>query len=228
MYGNHAPRSKRTKITPEEMKVVNIKRRERDLRRLIALNFEEGDCYYTLTYRKGERYSIDEAKKQVKRLISNLRYQYRKRKLQLKWIWTWGITKTGKPHHHLIINFYKDIPYAEVLRKYWPYGKAMNEYMYEDGDFEQLAAYFIKHKDERKDVEEGQDPSYRSSKNLKRPKPKVVKIIREEKLAKPPRVPKGFELNMREEDQGVTRGGYRYQFYTLIRLDDKKQKRKKE
>lgn len=225
MFGNHAPRAKRIKITPEEMKIVNTKRRERHLRRLIALNFDKGDCYYTFTYRKGERYPPEEAKKHIEKFINNLRYQYRKRGLKLKWIWTWGVTKTGKPHHHLIINFHKDIPYADVIRKHWPYGKVTNEYLYEDGDFEQLASYFIKHKDERKDAEEGQEPSYRSSKNLKRPKPRVVKKIKEKILTRPPRVPKGFELKMKEEDQGVTAAGYRYQFYTLVRIEDKKRKR---
>ena len=224
MYGNHAPRIKRWKVTPEDMKIVNTRRREKGLRRLIDLNFEKGDCYYTFTYRKGERYSLKDAKKHIRKMIERLRYQYKKRKKQLKWIWTWGVTKTGKPHHHMIINFVKDIPYADVIRKYFPYGKVVNEWMYEEGNFEKLAEYIIKHKDERKDAEEGQTPSYCSSRNLKRPRPKVIKKIKEEKLTKPPRIPKGFELHMKEGDQGVTGGGYRYRFYTLIRIEDKKRR----
>lgn len=228
MWGNHNKRMKRWKMTPENMKMVNLKRREKELRRLIDLNFKEGDCYYTFTYRRGERYSLEEAKKQIKKFIDRLRYQYKKRKKQFKWIWTWGVTKAGKPHHHMIINYEEDIPYAEVIRKYFPFGKVVNEYLYQEGNFEQLANYIIKHKDERKDEGEGQEPSYRCSRNLERPKAKITRI-KEKKLLKNPYIPRGFELMMKEEDQGMTGEGYRYRYYTLVRIPpDKKQKGKRE
>lgn len=231
MYGNHAPRLPRWKPTPEEMRKLNIKYRGKKLRRLIDLNFTEGDCYYTWTYARGERYSLEESKKHIERVIDRFRYQYKKRKIPFKWFWTWGVTSTGKPHHHIILNFHEDIPYSKVIRKYFPYGKVVNEWMYQEGNFERLAEYFVKHKDEREEakVQKGQEPTYRSSRNLIKPKARS-KIIRESKLNKKPYIPKGFILNMREDDQGVTKDGYRYRFYVLERIPerDSKQRRKKE
>lgn len=216
MYGNHLKRVPKWKMTTEQVEEINRRRAAKGLRRIILLNFEERDLYLTFTYKKGERYSPEEAVKILNRFMDRLGYQYKKRGIPFKWIKTTGLTKTGKAHHHVIINRVEGIPYDKVIRKYFPYGRVRFEHLYEEGNYKQLADYLVKHKKETKErKKEGEKVgalSYSTSRNLKRSNPKPIEI-KEKKLRKPPRIPKGFELTNLEE--GVTEDGYLYRYYNL-------------
>lgn len=216
MYGNHDTRLPRWKMTSEQVEIINRRRAAKGLRRLILLNFSPGDLYLTFTYRKGVRVTPEEAVKILDRFMRRLKYQYNKRGQPFKWIKTTGLTSTGKAHHHVIMNRVEGVPYDKVIAKYFPYGRVCTEYLYEDGEYKQLADYFIKHKKEtaerKKPDEKVGALGYSCSKNLKRSNPKPL-VIREAKIKRQPRVPRGYDLEDIEE--GSTKDGYLYRYYTL-------------
>ena len=79
-------RQKRRKATKEEIARHNQWKRERDVRRLIKWNFTQNDYWMTITYKKGERPSAEEMKKDMEILIRKVRAQYRKAGKELKYI----------------------------------------------------------------------------------------------------------------------------------------------
>ena len=216
MYGNHESRLPRWKMTTEQVEKINRRRAAKGLRRLILLNFSPGDLYMTFTYRRGERFTPEESMKILNRVMDRLKYQYQKRGQPFKWIKTTGLTSTGKAHHHVIINRVEGVTYDKVIEKYFPYGRVVMEYLYEEGDYKQLADYFVKHKKETAERKQEKDKvgvlSYSCSRNLKRSNPKPV-VIREQKLQKQPKVPRGYDLA--DVEEGCTRDGYLYRYYTL-------------
>lgn len=143
MYGNHDTRLPRWKMTSEQVEIINRRRAAKGLRRLILLNFSPGDLYLTFTYRKGVRVTPEEAVKILNRFMERLKYQYNKRGQPFKWIKTTGLTSTGKAHHHVIMNRVEGVPYDKVIAKYFPYGRVCTEYLYEDGEYKQLAESFV-------------------------------------------------------------------------------------
>lgn len=216
MYGNHESRMPRWRMTTDQVEKINRRRAAKGLRRLILLNFSPGDMYLTFTYRRGERYTPEEAVQILKRFMDRLKYQYQKKGKPFKWIKTTGLTATGKAHHHVILNRVDGIPYDKIIEKYFPYGRVVTEYLYEDGEYQQLADYFVKHKKETQERGKGDEKigalGYSCSRNLKRSNPKPV-VIREQKIRKPPRIPAGYDLS--KEEAGCTRDGYMYRYYTL-------------
>jgi len=66
------------KPTPEEMKKINQMNAERTLRLKINANFGVDDPFITLTYRKDERPTPAQAKKNIKKLIDSLRKEFKK------------------------------------------------------------------------------------------------------------------------------------------------------
>ena len=224
MWGNHNKRMPRWRLTPEKMEELNMKRSARNLWRTIRLNFEAGDLYMTFTYRRGERCGPETAKKQLNRFMDRTGYQYKKRGIPFKWIKTTGITENGAIHHHVIMNRVDGIPYHELINKYFPYGRVHTEYLYEQGDYKALAEYFVKHKKENEQIDEKCGVlGYSCSRNLKRSNPKPVPI-KESKLRRLPRIPRGF--NLIECEEGVTEDGYLYRYYILERKGKKEKSRK--
>lgn len=68
----------REKPTVEEMEKVNQMNAERTLRLKINANFGVDDPFITLTYRKNERPTPKQAKKNIKKVIDSLRKEFRK------------------------------------------------------------------------------------------------------------------------------------------------------
>ncbi len=97
-------REKKRKPTKEEITKQNQWKRERDVRRLIKWNFTQNDYWMTITYKKGERPSTEEMKKDMEILIRKVRAQYRKAGKELKYICRMGIGKRGGPHMHILVN----------------------------------------------------------------------------------------------------------------------------
>lgn len=97
-------REEKRKATPEEIAKQNQWRRQRDVRRLIKWNFSPGDYWMTLTYKKGERPTWEQMKKDLAKLIRKLRAKYKKNGWGLKYIYRLAIGKKGGPHVHLLVN----------------------------------------------------------------------------------------------------------------------------
>ena len=219
-------RIKRKRPTPEDMARQNQWKRVRDLRRLIKWNFrEKKDYWVTLTYRKGDRPSWEQMKKDLAELIGKLRKAYRAAGEELKYIYRLGIGKKGGPHVHIILN---RISGAEtgtdmMLAEFWSKGHANIRSMYEEGGYADLAEYIAKPLEE---WEPEGIKRYTPSRNLVRKEPEPPELILRRSLAdrhgnmKEPKPPKGYYVDRSSIRMGrnpVT--GYFYRHYTLVKLD---------
>ena len=160
-------REEKRKKTPEEMERANLRNRVKNLQRLILANFEEGDFHLVLKYKEAPA-TYAEAKKDLQRFLASMRRACKKEGYEFKYI---GVTERGKRkavlHHHLIIE---DRPgMKELVRRYWKGHCAWHD-LYEDGDFENLAAYIVK----KETKEENEGTTYTRSRNLRIPKVKKV------------------------------------------------------
>ena len=221
MLGNHNSRNGKNDITTEEVKKVNQRRAAKKLRRLIDANFEPGDIYLTLTYRKDHKRTLAEAKKDLNKFMNKLKYRYTKRGKLFKWIKTTGIRKRGAAHHHVVLNNIEDINYMKELSKLWPFGSVNIKPLYEEGRYIELAEYIVKHKQENEEkLGENQinERAYSCSRNLRHPRVKR-KIIQEKTILRAPKVATGYRLEMIEgKDTGTsTQSGYHYRYFRLVR-----------
>lgn len=177
----YLPRRGREHLTGEEKRVINLNNARRQLARRINANFTDADVFVRLSYkRKGierERAIADR-----RRFLRRLKYYVRAHGLpELKYI---AVTEaeTGKPHHHLVINF-TDL---NVLRELWQEGGIYSIYLY-DSEYEGLARYITK---ETVRLERGK--RWSMSRNLKKPEVDVRELKKQPRSC--PRIPKGHVL----------------------------------
>lgn len=212
------PRGEKKKKTPEEMAKQNLWRKKRDLRRLIELNFGEGDWHVVLTCNKELRPSVEEAPKVIRQFRDKLARAYKKKGWDLKYIITCETGKRGAVHWHMIINDRSDDTdsTARMVRKLWARGRPYFTALDESGDYSRLADYIIKEYEKRKaDQETIEKLSYMSSRNLL--KPVVKKEKKDARAWRPePRVPRGWELIPESLINGLNKfTGWPYQKYTI-------------
>ena len=211
-------RRKKKEPTPEDVKKQNDKRKARRLQMLILRNFMEGDWYLTLTYRKEERpESIEEAKKQRKKFIRDLRKQYRKAGHELKYIIVTERGERGACHHHIIIQDITDgsMNVKKAVMDCWKYGGKHFEPLYEDGNYERLAEYISK--TATKEEQKG-GRTFARSQNLIVPEPKVEKI-HAGRWAWNPKAPVGWYIVKDSLENGENiYTGKPYQRYIIRRL----------
>ena len=218
-------RKSRTKPTAEAVARTNEKNAERKLQRLLIANFEQGDQFVTLTYRKEDRPCVEESKKILRRFFESLRKSYKKAGAELKYIITteWN----GKHiHHHLVVN---DIPgFAKIVTEAWKYGGIHMTPLYPDHDYQGLAEYMIKEtKETFRDPGNPYRQRYSCSRNLKKPVEKV-RVIKANAWREEPKVPKklaeeGYEIDYVET--GVDAFGYPFMEYMMVKKDGKKTRR---
>lgn len=217
-YGKKVQPGARKKPTPEEMARVNERNCIKKLRRKIQANFEEEDLFLTLTYRRDTRPDVKEARRQVRRVLARLRKEWKMAGVQLKYIIVTEYLNKSI-HHHLILNDLPNGTGAKKVNRIWKTnGACHNKYLYEDGQYERLAAYLVK--ETSKTFRQAGNPAkarYSCSRNLKNPKPKSVRL-KSDDWPENPRVPKGFYLDKHSLINGIDKRGYRYQYYRLIRL----------
>lgn len=217
-YGKSTQPGTKRKPTPEEMARVNERNCIKKLRRKIQANFGEDDLFMTLTYRRNSRPDAKGARQRVRNLLAGLRKEWKKEGQQLKYIIVTEYMNKSI-HHHLILNDLSDGSGPKRVNRIWKKnGSTHNKYMYEDGQYERLASYLVK--ETNKSFRSAGNPAkarYSCSRNLKNPKPKIMKL-RRDNWPEDPRVPKGFYLDKSSLVNGIDRRGYRYQYYRLIRL----------
>ncbi len=214
-------RGDRKKATPEEMEKVNEINARRKLRIKINANFKTGDAFVTLTYRKEERPTKEEAKERIKDLLKDLRKIYKKNGSELKYI---NVTEYENKsiHHHLIINDLKNGNIAKVINSLWNYGRPNYKYLDSSGQYKDLADYLIKEtsKTYKKNKEEGKGHKqrYSCSRNLVMPEPKT-EVVKANKWAEEPKAIKGYYVDKDTIFNGIDPfTGRKYQRYTLIEI----------
>ena len=218
-------RAERQKATPEQVKKQNQWLREKQLRRVLQLNFYPNDIWLTLKYPKGTRKTVPEVEKDIRKFQDKMRKEYKKRGEDFKWVKRIEIGKKGGIHAHFVIN---RIWGSELLvSKCWPH-TSHYESITERGGMEDLAAYIVKplpeeveqlsmFEDERKRV-----LKYSTSRNLIRPEPEVKVFKRKtvRKYLEELPVEPGFYIDKDSVRIGVNQiTGYSYIHYRQIRIE---------
>ncbi|MBR2554783.1 MAG: hypothetical protein IKE94_07990 [Aeriscardovia sp.] len=212
-YG--APGKKRKKkkhLTPEAVKRQNEKNRERYLQNMILLNFDKG-YHIVLRYPK-ERApgTYEAAEDNLKAFTRTMRRRLSSKGEKFKYI---GITERGKKrevlHHHIIVQNLEDINMIEEVRRSWePYGSIAMSSLYEEGNYRDLAAYFLK----KETKEEQKRSRYHISRGLKKPEVLKKEIIYGE--ISDPEAPRGWYIDPSSIIQGINPyTGKKYQKYYL-------------
>jgi len=216
-YGKlNIPRSQNINSSPEAVKKVNERQAETKLRNLINANFGYKDIHLVLTYRKELRPLPEQAKIYLDKFMRDLRKLYKKKGNELKYI---SVTEfvSKSIHHHLIINKLDDL---SELMDLWQYGQPRPTFLYNTGEYSQLASYLIK---ETSKTFNSNDKIYgkrwNASRNLE--KPKITRhLIHRKEWRKEPKDTKDWILDKNSLYNGfheVT--GYEYQFYSMVRRE---------
>lgn len=167
-------RKARAKPTPEKVRENNQRQKRQRAQRMMLEYFDEGDKYITLTY-QGEKPTLQQVQKDMKRLIEFLKPRYAKDGTELRWIRNIERTKRGIYHIHLLLKKMITTDVGKIVREYWKerHGKnARVEDTYLDGGFERLAAYMTK-------TERDEDGNVLSSFSHSRNMPDVVPVVKE-------------------------------------------------
>ncbi len=223
------PRQKRRKKTPDEMAAQNRWRRKRELRRLIEMNFGEGDWHVILTCRPQDRPEKGEAPQRIRAFRDKLRTAYKKRGWCLKYIITCEVGQRGATHWHMIVNDQHDGEQstAQLIRRLWPWGRPYFSPMDDSGEYERLAEYIVKQTGTRISREETVEKlSYMRSRNLIRPVVRTEKV-RSRSWKREPKAPPGWQIVPGSLVNGQNKyNGYPYQYYTIkkIRNGDRNEK----
>lgn len=216
------PREEKKNRTPEEMARQNHWRRCRDLRRLMELNFSPGDWHVTLTCRKEDRPTKEEAVMLIRMFRDKLRVQFRKQGWELKYIITCEVGQRGAVHWHMVVNNLHNerCDTAKLIRELWTWGRPYFSALDDKGDYGRLAEYMVKETARRMESGETVEKlSYICSRNLRRPVEKRERI-RAAAWSRAPRIPKGWELVPFSLVNGINKyTGLPYQRYTLRRKE---------
>lgn len=209
----------KTKPTAEEMEKINQYNAERKLRLKINANFREDDLFITLTYRREERPTPEEAKKQIKKFLDNLRKEYKKAGSELKYI---NVTeyKNKAIHHHVLINHIAEEDAGKIVRTLWRFGRPDFKYLDDTGQYKDLAEYLIKETSQTfKENDGGHKQRYSCSRNLITPEPKTEIIKRATKWSNNPKSVKGYYIDADTIYNGLDAfTGLEYQRYTMIAI----------
>lgn len=220
-------RSKRQKITPEQVARQNKINRINKMRRLIKANFMPGDIWLTLKYPVNTRKELQDVRKDVEKFRNRMKRDYKKRGgEEFKWIQRIEIGKRGGLHVHMLINAVCGVDL--LIMKNWDYHYNMTS-LYDNGDYKQLASYIVKDIPEDCEHEQlnlfGEDKKqvmkYSSSRNLIRPVPERKEYVRrtmKELILNGPRPREGFYIDKESIRIGINQSGYSYVYYTEIRI----------
>ncbi len=203
--------------TCESQKQVNQRKAEKELRRLMNANFEDGDSLVRLDFFK-EHYPIgsEEMQKLIGKAIRKLRSEFAKAKKELKYIYVKEIGSRGGRHIHIIMSKVD----TDILRKCWPYGGIHVDPLISNGQYAKIASYFIKYALKTEQTE-GRliGKRWYASRNLVRPEPKK-RVISAATFRKNVKNVAGYNLDKESVVSGVSKfTGYEYFSYTLIKTD---------
>lgn len=215
-------REPKRKKTPAEMAKQNHWRKCRELRRTMELNFGAGDWHVTLTCRKEDRPTKEDAGKLIRYFRDKLRKIYKTQGWELKYLITCETGERGAVHWHMIVNNVHNTytSTAKMIRELWEWGRVYFTPLDDTGDYRRLADYIVKETAKRIENEETVEKlSYMASRNLIRPKVQREKV-RAMAWKKQPSIPKGWYLVPGTLVNGINKfTGLPYQHYTIRRRE---------
>ena len=218
-------RRRRLDPTPERIERANMRHRTDKLRQLMNANFNDNDFWsMTLTYRKDEEpKSIRQLRDDAADFVKRLRKCARLFGTDLKYIYVMGAGKHRR-HIHITVNA---LPDMAIFAGCWIHGHVSMTRLYSDGQYRDLADYYIKNAQETKEqeIELGEKPGrmYIPSQNLIKPIEKK-KIITAKTFREEPRAKKGYHIEKDSVWNGYTLTGYPMLRYTLIKEDHERNK----
>lgn len=211
-------RARKEKQTTEAQKKVNQRKAEKELRRLMAANFKNGDVVVRLDFIRRPGGS-DEMQQLIEKAIRKLRAAYKKAGASLKYIYVKEVGPKGGRHIHMILN--RDgMDILALLTAYWPHGGIHVDPWTTGPNFQKLAAYFIKYALKTEETE-GKliGKRWYPSRNLKKPSVKK-EVIKSNRFREQVAEKKGYTLEKDSVRAGISDlTGYRYFSYTLIRTE---------
>ena len=163
-------RAPRKYPTSEAVQKNNFRYAVRMLTAKLNHNFKPGDYHVTLTYK--DLVSTEEAKKNLKRFLDNMRNYCRKNNIEFKWVAVTEYEHT-RIHHHIVMSKVD----LEAVKKYWPHGYRYPSFLDDTGNYYRLAEYLLK-ETEKTFREDGspQKRRYTSSRNVKMPEVRREKV----------------------------------------------------
>jgi hypothetical protein len=211
-------RCQKEEKTPERIKKANLRKAERELRRILNANFRDGDYWVRLDFSTVKPVDSGEMQKLIAKAIRNMRAAYRAAGQEMKYVYVKEVGPKGGRHVHMVCNKC-DI---EILRRCWPYGGIHVDPLYSNGQYAKIASYMIKYANKTEKTE-GKliGKRWNPSKNLKKPKV-IKKIISANTFRKEPKLSKKQEKHYYIEKDSIQYGiseltGYEYMEYTMIR-----------
>ena len=194
--GKTYKRGMKENLSPEEVQEYNLTETRKRCARMINANFRAGDLFLTMMHR--EKVGIEEALRKLRNFIKRLKRRRKRMGLEpLKYIYVTETGKKGREHHHMVINA-MDISIKE-LSEIWGHGRMMVSRLEPGGDYTGLAFYITKENYK----EYGR--RWNGSRNLEKPKEKIIEVTKSRKL----HVPKGYkvleEIQYYSEITGFTR-----------------------
>ncbi|VUZ27659.1 Uncharacterised protein [Acetobacterium wieringae] len=115
---------------------------EVELAELIRNNFKPGDVHMIITYRRDQRPTKEECRRELEKFLRKVRKAYESRGQELKYI---AVTrnKSRAPHHHIVINTESGIGVKE-LNELWDKGRTRFIYLDDTGQYGHLAHYLAR------------------------------------------------------------------------------------
>ena len=210
VYQKPGIRRSKCKPSSEIQKQLNDKHSKAHFKRLVHLNFTEGDCVIGLDYTEGCLPDNDDmAKRDAQNWVRRLRCLYKKLGSELKYIIVYERSDEGRPHFHALIN---DIGIEiKRLQQLWTYGRTeVDSLQFDNSGVVGLSKYYSKGK-----------LFYRrwsGSKNLKQPEPDdkdykyTNKAIAALKIEDPEEIRKiygdGYIVNCEIRNNDINRADY--------------------
>lgn len=227
-------RKKKEKPTAEAVRKNNQRLMTRKRRMQLEMYFDEDDCYMTLTYPKASRPgSMDEVKKDWKKLMAYVKRVFKKNGAVLRWIRNIEAGTKGAWHIHAVV---KELPpgsvdmqgnpttAAKLISRIWQkkmeHGRVDTQYLRDD--VSALADYITKTPESSKDTgHQVKESNCSASRNMPLPEPEVKTYTRWKTFVdRDIKVPKGWALDkesVRMSTNPYT--GYQRREYRLIRLE---------
>lgn len=211
--------------TPERIEKSNMRRRTDKLRQLMNANFNDKEFWsMTLTYRKGEEPdSIRQVRNDAQDFVKRLRKCARLFGVELKFIYVIG-AGMHRRHIHITVNA---LPDMAIFAGCWMHGHVGMTPLYSDGQYRDLADYYIKNAKETKEQETelGENPGqmYVCSRNLVKPV-EIRRVISSKKFREEPKPKKGYRIEKDTVYNGFTASGFPLLHYTMIKESHERDK----